>query len=40
LLAKKASASEKFKVGKVKLKEKYQEFKTALPINLKTLVMK
>jgi eukaryotic-like serine/threonine-protein kinase len=40
LLAKKASASEKFQVGKLKLKEKYQEFKIALPINLKTLVMK
>jgi eukaryotic-like serine/threonine-protein kinase len=39
LLAKKAPASEKFQVGKLKLKEKYQEFKTALPINLKTLIM-
>jgi eukaryotic-like serine/threonine-protein kinase len=38
-LAKKASASENFKVGKLKLKEKYQAFKTALPTNLKKLIM-
>ncbi|NJM76448.1 MAG: serine/threonine protein kinase [Acaryochloridaceae cyanobacterium RU_4_10] len=39
LLAKKAPSSEKFQAGKLKLKEKYQAFKTALPVNLKNLIV-
>jgi eukaryotic-like serine/threonine-protein kinase len=37
-LAKKASGSERYTLGKLKLKEKYQAFKTSLPVNLKNLV--